>query len=187
MTGGAEYEVVSRRPTHRARKFWTAVEKVRFRDGREVTREVIHHPGAAVLLPLLPDGRVLLVRVWRHAAGAWMLEVPAGTLEAGEPPAECARRELREETGFVAGTLRPLASWYPSPGILDETMHLFLATDLREESRHPEEDELVEPHPVAPAEAARMVADGRIRDGKTLLALFLGGLVAALPAQGSGR
>ena len=115
-----------------------------------------------------------------------MVEAPAGTIDPGEAPVECAAQELVEETGRRAGRLRPLGSWYPSPGIFDETMHLFHATDLAPAERAPEEDELVEPLEVSRDEAAAMVRDGTIRDGKTLLALFLAGVIAAAPA-GSGR
>ncbi len=180
--GMGEFEVLSRRPIHRARKYRCAEERVRLADGRVITREVVRHGGAAVILPVLPDGRIVLVRVYRHAAGGWLLETPAGTLEPGEAPADCAARELVEETGYRAASVTPLGSWYPSPGIFDETMHLFLATGLEEAGAAPEEDELVEPVPVTPAEAAELVRTGAILDGKTLLALFLAGIVAAPPA-----
>jgi ADP-ribose pyrophosphatase len=176
--------VTSRRPIHGARKYRCLEERVRFEDGREVRREVIRHPGAAVVLPEAPDGRLVLVEVFRHAAGGWMVEVPAGTIDPGESPAACAARELVEETGWRAARLRPLGSWYPSPGILDETMHLFRATGLERAEGSPEEDELVAPLLATKAEAAAMVRSGRIRDGKTLLALFLGGVVAAGPGGG---
>ena len=184
--GGREFRVLSRRPIHGARKYRCQEERVRFEDGREAAREVIRHPGAAVVLPFLPDGRIVLVEVFRHAAGGWMVECPAGTLEPGEAPGACAARELEEETGWRAASLRPLASWYPSPGLLDETMHLFRAEGLERSAVSPQEDEFVEPLSVTALEAASMVRDGRIRDGKTLLALFLGGVVAARPAAEGG-
>jgi len=179
--GKRKYSVVSRRPIHRARKYRCVEERVRFEDGREAARDVVRHTGAAVILPELPDGRLVLEEVFRHAAGGWMVEVPAGTLEPGEAPEACAGRELLEETGYRAGRLRFLASWYPSPGIFDETMHLFHASDLVLERSAPDEDEFVETLLVTKAEAADLVRSGRITDGKTLLALFLGGIVAAAP------
>lgn len=185
--GPGEYEVRSRRPIHRARKYRCLEERLRFRDGREVVREVIRHTGAAVVLPETPDGRLVLVRVFRHAAGGWMVEAPAGTIEPGEAPEACAARELVEETGWRAGSLRPLGSWYPSPGLFDETMHLFHATGLVPAESAPEEDEMVEPLVATRAEAAAMVRDGTIRDGKTLLALFLAGVVSAAPPSAGGR
>ena len=185
--GRRKYAVVGRRPIHRARKYRCAEERLRFEDGREISREIVHHTGAAVILPELPDGRLVLEEVFRHATGGWMVEVPAGTLEPGEAPEACARRELEEETGYRAATLRPLGSWYPSPGLLDETMHLFHATGLTLAASHPEEDEFVETLLVTKAEAAAMVCNGRIRDGKTLLALFLAGVVAASPRDPVGE
>jgi ADP-ribose pyrophosphatase len=179
--GKRTWSVVSRRPVHAARKYRCSEERVRFGDGREAVREVVRHTGAAVILPELPDGRLVLEEVFRHAAGGWMVEVPAGTLEPGEAPEACAARELREETGWRAGKLRFLASWYPSPGIFDETMHLYHATDLVQARADLDEDEFVEPLILTRAEAADMVRSGRITDGKTLLALFLGGIVAAAP------
>ncbi len=187
MSGGPrnrKYSVVARRPIHGARKYRCLEERVRFEDGREAVREVVRHTGAAVILPELPDGRLVLEEVFRHAAGGWMVEVPAGTLEEGEAPEACAARELEEETGYRAGTLRFLGSWYPSPGILDETMHLFHATGLVATKASLDEDEFLEVLPVTRAEAAAMVRDGRIKDGKTLLALFLGGVVAVGPGGG---
>ena len=180
--GGEEFRVTARRPIHRARKYVCVEERVRFADGVEVTREVVRHTGAAVVLPETADGRLVFVRVFRHAAGGWMVEAPAGTLEKGEAPRDCAARELIEETGFRAGALRALGSWYPSPGLFDETMHLFHATGLSAAERAPDEDELVEPLLATRAEAAAMVRDGTLRDGKTLLALFLAGVVAVAPA-----
>jgi ADP-ribose pyrophosphatase len=148
----------------------------------------VRHTGAAVVLAELPDGRLVLEEVFRHAAGGWMVEAPAGTLDKGETPEACAARELEEETGYRAGRLRFLASWYPSPGIFDETMHLFHATELAPSKAALEEDEFVEVLLVTRAEAADLVRAGRIQDGKTLLALFLAGVVAApAPAPAGGR
>lgn len=188
MKGGAgprKHSVVAREKVHGARKYRCLRERVRFEDGREADREVVRHTGAAIVLPELPDGRLVLVEVFRHAAGGWLLEVPAGTLERGESPEACAARELEEETGHRAAALRFLGSWYPSPGILDETMHLFHATGLSKTAAHLDEDEFLEARVVSREEAAAMVRDGRIVDGKTLLALFLGGIVAAAPSTGT--
>jgi ADP-ribose pyrophosphatase len=181
-----EYELIHRRPTHRAKKFSCAVERIRFPDGRELEREVIHHPGAAVVVPFLPDGRLVLVNVWRHAAGGTLLEVPAGTLEPGEEPVRCAARELEEETGYRADRLEPLGSWYPSPGLMDESMHLFRAEGLVLSEARPEDDEMVEPVILTVAEAVAKVRDRTVRDGKTLLALFLTGVISVPPRAPAG-
>jgi ADP-ribose pyrophosphatase len=184
--GRREFSSTGRRLVHRSRKYRCVDERIRFADGKEAHREVVRHTGAAVVLGELADGRLVLVEVFRHAAGGWMVEAVAGTLEPGEPAAACAARELTEETGYTCAAVRFLASWYPSPGILDETMHLFHATGLEAGGARPEEDEFVEPLLVTKAEAAAMVREGRITDGKTLLALFLAGVIAAAPAGGGG-
>jgi ADP-ribose pyrophosphatase len=182
--GRRKFRIVARRPIHRARKYRCLEERVRFDDGREASREVIRHTGASVILAEAPDGRLVLEEVFRHAAGGWLVEAPAGTIDPGEDPAACAARELEEETGWRATSVRLLGSWYPSPGLLDETMFLYHATGLERSATALEEDEFVETLLVTKAEAAEMVRTGRIRDGKTLLALFLGGVVAAAPGGG---
>ena len=99
-------------------------------DGRLFDRELIQHPGAAVAIPVLPGEKFVLVYQHRIAAGGWLLEFPAGTLEAGEAPLACAKREIIEETGFQAKKWKKLVSFYPAPGISTEFMHIFLASDL---------------------------------------------------------
>lgn len=140
-------------------------------DGRRMNRQVVVHPGAAAILPLLPDGRIVLVRQYRHALAERFLEIPAGTLEPGEPPAECARRELEEEAGYRAGALAPLGSVCPAPGISTEIIHLFAATELTAVPARPEPDEdiEIELHPLDGV--VRMIAAGEIRDGKTVAAV----------------
>ena len=141
-------------------------------DGHQVTRDIVHHPGSVVLLPVLDDGSVCLLRNFRLAAGGELLELPAGTLEAGEEPADCAARELIEETGFRAGRIELLASFCVSPGILSERMHLFLATDLTPGDNAPEPGEELEPIVVAWDEAMEMLDRGEIQDAKTLVGLL---------------
>ena len=119
MTRKPDYSVLSEQILHEGIRFSLARVLERDPDGEQRTREIIRHPGAAVVLPLLPDGRVLMIEQHRTAVGDTLLEVPAGVLEVGEEPIETARRELEEETGYRAGTLKPLISFYPTPGITD--------------------------------------------------------------------
>jgi ADP-ribose pyrophosphatase len=140
--------------------------------GRTAEFEVVRHPGGAAALPLLPDGRVVLIRQLRPVVGGTLWEIPAGRLEPGEPPEACARRELREEAGY-SGTLEKLGEMLTAPGFCDEVVHLFVARNLQPLPRAPEEDEVIEPVPVPLAEALAMVRRGEIRDGKTQLALLL--------------
>jgi ADP-ribose pyrophosphatase len=141
-------------------------------DSGPVPRERIVHPGAVVLLPVLEDGRYVLIRNGRFAIGQTLWELAAGTLEAGEDPAACAGRELIEETGYRAGRIERLSVFYSSPGICTEQMHAFLATDLEEVGQQLEAVEQIEPVSVDPSEAMAMIQDGRIQDGKTIATIL---------------
>jgi ADP-ribose pyrophosphatase len=124
------------------------------------------------VLPVHEDGTVSLIRQLRPAVGCRLLEIPAGRLDPGEPPAECAGRELQEETGLSAAELIPLGTVFSSPGVFDEVIHLFAAAGISQGEARPEADEEIEVLRLPLAEALRMAADGRISDGKTLAALL---------------
>ena len=141
-------------------------------DGAEHVREVVRHPGAVTILPLLDDGRVCFVRNYRVAVDRTLVELPAGVVEPGEDPAETARRELAEETGFRAQTIELLAVFYMSPGILDERMYLYLATSLQPGATALEPGEEIQPLVTTWEEALEMAQDGRIQDAKTLTGLL---------------
>ena len=138
----------------------------------EVVRDVIEHRGAAVILPVLDDGRVVLIRNVRHTVGKVLWELPAGTLEAGEAPAACAAREVEEETGYRSGTLVPLTEFFASPGILNERMHGFLATDLEQSAQSLDHDEEIEVFPIPQWQVRDMIKDGHIEDAKTIALLL---------------
>lgn len=169
------FREVSRETLHRGRKF--DFERVTLRDGeREIAREVVRHPGAVCVLPLLAEGasvRVVFVRNERFTVGRRLLELPAGTMEAGEAPTACAGRELIEETGYRAERLEALASFYTTPGMTDERMHAFVASGLSHVGQRLEEDERMTVELVGVAEALEMAAGGAIEDGKTALTLLL--------------
>jgi ADP-ribose pyrophosphatase len=141
------------------------------------TYQIVRHPGGVGVLPLHDDGTVTLIRQLRPAVGGTLLEIPAGRLQPGEDPAACGRREMAEETGLSAGELVPLGSFYPSPGVLDEVIHLFLGTGLAQGSDAPEHYEEIETVRLPLAEALRMACDDGIRDGKTIVALLRAGAV----------
>ena len=141
-------------------------------DGVEHVREVVRHPGAVVILPLLDDGRLCFVRNYRVAVDQTLIELPAGTLEPGEDPAETAARELAEETGYRAGRIEHLLTFCMSPGILDEQMHLFLAETLQPGPMALEAGEDIEPMLCTWQESLEMVCRGEIRDAKTLVGLL---------------
>ena len=141
-------------------------------DGAEHVREVVRHPGAVTVLPLLDDGRLCFVRNYRVAVERALIELPAGTLEPGEDPVESARRELAEETGYRAEHIEHLATFYMSPGILDERMHLYLATGLEPGPTDFEPGEDIQPLLATWQDALEMARDGRIQDSKTLVGLL---------------
>jgi ADP-ribose pyrophosphatase len=138
---------------------------------REFRRELCVHPGAVVILPFLAD-KVLLIRNYRYAAQHTLIELPAGTLEKGEDPMNCAGRELLEETGYLAGRLKPLISFFSSPGVLTEKLHAFAAYDLEKKVAALEEDEEIEIMPVSFDEAIEMIRTAEIIDAKTIATLL---------------
>ena len=140
--------------------------------GERVEKEVGRHVGAVCVLPLLEDGRVVLIRNRRAAVDETLWELPAGTLEPPEPPVDCARRELREEAGYDCETLDPLLSFWTAPGLWDERMHAFVATGLTPAGLALEAGEEIEPVVVAWGEVEAMLSRGEIVDGKTLTALL---------------
>jgi ADP-ribose pyrophosphatase len=142
---------------------------------RLVQREVVRHPGAVAIVPVLPGGGVLLVRQYRFAVDRHLYEIPAGTLEPGESVLECARRELGEEAGVSARRLRCIARFFPTPGFCDEEIHLFTATGLTEAASALDEDERIRPVRLSAADVRRHLRAGRIRDAKTLIGLLLCG------------
>lgn len=142
-------------------------------DGRPVVREVVEHEGSVVVLPVFPDGRILLVRQYRYAVGDFLWELVAGHIEPGESPLAAARRELREETGYRARRFRRLLAFYPTPGFVSEKMHLYCASGLDAGEARPESDEALEARAFSRAELGRMMRRGQLRDGKSLVGILL--------------
>jgi ADP-ribose pyrophosphatase len=150
------------------------VDTVRLESGREVIREVVHHPGGVVAVPMLPDGRLLLVRQFRYPLQKFILEFPAGKLDSELSPLETIKRELAEEGGYSAGTITHEFSFYTTPGISDEIIHVFLARDLTPVPQNLEEGEHITVEPYTLEECLEKIKAGEIQDGKTILgALWL--------------
>ena len=137
-----------------------------------VTRELVEHPGAVVIVPYVDKKHLILLRQFRYAAKGDLWEIPAGTLEKGEKTLTCAKRELEEETGFRAKKWTHLASFLPAPGISDELMTMYKAETLSPGQKNLDHDEWIEHKVVAVKDAKRMIRDGRIRDGKTLVGIL---------------
>lgn len=138
-----------------------------------VSRELVVHPGAVLILPLLSPDEVVMIHNYRFSVGAELLELPAGTLELGEDPADCASRELEEETGYLGGRIERLGRFYTSPGFTNELMYAFVATDLKATAPRPEATEQIRVAILSLADALAATIDGRIVDGKTIAALHM--------------
>jgi len=144
----------------------------RLEDGSELAKEIVRHPGSVTILPLLDDGRVCLIRNRRLTVNKTLLEVPAGTLDPGEEPAQTARRELAEETGYRAAHWELLLRLYPSPGVLDELMHVYVATGLSAGPTDLDHGEQIQNELVTWDEALALLAEGQIEDAKTVATLL---------------
>lgn len=163
--------VISSRTVYRGPVFWVTTDHVQEPGGVKVRRDLIHHSGSVVVLAVDDSGktpRVLLERQYRHAAGDYLWELPAGRIDEGEPELKAAQRELLEETGYTAKNWRRILKFYASPGFMDETMAVYLATGLRRGIAQPEEDEIIFKRLVPLPAAVRMVLAGTIRDAKTI-------------------
>lgn len=162
------------------------VDLVEFPDGTTGELEIFRHPGASAVVPFLSDPKgddpqILLIKQYRYAADGYMWEIPAGRLDAGEDPETCAKRELREETGCTARTIRHMYTMYTTPGFTDERIHLFVADGIEHGEAAREADEFLTVEPVRLSQALEMIKSGEISDGKTALGiLFAAGFVAQM-------
>lgn len=147
-------------------------DRVEFEDGRTQRLDIVEHPGSVAIVGCPDAASLVLVRQYRHPARAWLWELPAGKAEPGESPLEGAAREFAEETGYRAGRLTEIASFYMTPGFCEERLHLVLAEDLTPGERHLDPDEEIEVRVVALGEATAMAARGEIADAKTLMAIL---------------
>ena len=157
---------------HEGRHFSFHRDEVELPSGHRTQRNVVRHPGAVAIVPVLPDGRVVMVRQYRYAAGKELLEIPAGTLEPDEPPLECARRELIEETGYEAGEMEILLSCYMAPGYSSEVIHLYLAGGLREVGGESEPDEEIAVEKLDLGTARELINTNVIEDAKTIIGIL---------------
>jgi ADP-ribose pyrophosphatase len=149
------------------------IDTVTLPNGVTIDLEIIRHPGAAAVVPLKENGTVVLIKQFRHAAGGFIYEIPAGKLHPGEDPMQCAARELEEEIGYVAGRLERLTSIFTAPGFTDEVIHIYKATGMTAGRQQLDRDEVLEVLELPLEEAIRMIEAGTIRDAKTIVGLQL--------------
>lgn len=183
-----DLEIISTEEIFHGRVFSVSVATIR-ENGQTYKREIVHHPGSAVIVPVFEDGTVALVEQYRHPARRFMLEVPAGTLSPDEQPEDGALRELEEEIGVRAGRLEKLSEFFVSPGFLEEKMWVYLATELDETRQNLDDDEFLKVQRIPLLRANQMVANGEFQDAKTIIGITLAvhrlgiGLTEALGRQ----
>jgi len=172
---------MSREIVHAGRRIRVGVDTLVGPNGETIRRDVVLHPGAVVILPILSREHIVLIRNHRFAVDETLWEVPAGTVEPNEPLLECAKRELTEETGYTATKWTAKGYIYASPGVLDEKLHLFFAEGLTPGAQKLEADETIEPITVKLSKAIEMVLSGEIKDAKTVTSLLLWERIVSMP------
>lgn len=182
--GKPDVRVVSHRRIYDGKILSLELDEIQEAGGAKALREVVRHRGSVAALPVDEDGRLALVRQYRHPVGRALWEVPAGLLEKGESPEQAIRREIEEEVGRRARDLESLAVFHPTPGFCDEVLHLFRATRLSETPVRLDDDEVLDRKWFTLEEAREMLRAGEVRDAKTLIALLLESERQAREAKG---
>ncbi|MBN8581962.1 MAG: NUDIX hydrolase [Anaerolineae bacterium] len=167
------FELLKTETLLQGRAFKIRRDTLKTPDGRETKFDIVEHGGSVVIVPVDADGNLLFVRQYRHAASMDMLELPAGTRDGDEPFADCAAREIREETGMEAGKLIQVGSFYLAPGYSTEYMGVFLATDLKHNPLEADDDEFLSVEKIPVQEALKMAERGDMPDAKSLAALLM--------------
>jgi len=167
------YKILNRKWLYKGKRLSFSLDQIKVPGmHKSYVREIIFHPEVAVIVPRLKNGKLVLIRQLRYGVAKYLWEFPAGTCDGKESPLNCARRELIEETHYKARKFRKLISFYPTPGVSTEFMHVFLATDLKPHVGVPDEDEVIEVKEFSPKQVLQMVRSGKILDAKTLVAFF---------------
>ena len=167
-----ETDLINHREVYSGKIVKVHVDTIRQKSGGTTIREVVLHPGGVTAVPVLDDGRLLLIRQFRYPVGKYILELPAGKLDSGQPPLETVARELEEEIGYHAGALTHECTFYTTPGICNESIHLFVARDLTQTTQQLEEGEHITVEAYSIEECLQKMATGEIRDGKTILGIL---------------
>jgi ADP-ribose pyrophosphatase len=171
-SAGKTARILSSEMVYEGKVFGVRRDEIAEPSGLQVTREVVTHPGSVVILPVLPDGRILMVRQYRHATRQFLWELVAGRIEQGEDPREAAARELIEETGYRAKRFTIFLDLFPTPGFLEERMYILLAEGLTRGEAHPEADEQIVRKAYRPKELQEMIRRGKLRDAKSIAGLL---------------
>lgn len=169
---------ISRRSIHKGKVVETVIDEISLPNGKTTTREVILHSGGIVIVPITKDGSFVLVEQYRYPIGSLLLEFPAGRLNPGEDPQEAALRELAEETGYRASSIKSMGFIYTAPGFCNERLYIFLASELEEGEQNPDEDEFVKPILISKEDLAQKIKNQEINDAKTLSAWSLLGTLS---------
>jgi ADP-ribose pyrophosphatase len=167
-----ETKILSHREVFSGKIVKLHVDDIRQESGESTTREVVIHPGGVAAVPVLDDGRIVLIRQFRYPLGKYIWEIPAGKLDSGETPRDTIARELEEEIGYSAGKLEEICSFYSSPGFCNEVIHLFVARNLVPCVRRPETGEHITPEAHILDECLEMIASGEIMDGKSVIGIL---------------
>ena len=177
----ARPEILTHETIYTGRVLRLEREEIRLPGGPITAMEIVRHRGSVVLIPQPSAGEVVLIRQYRHVIGEWIWELPAGTLDEGEDPADGARRECEEEIGQATGRVTRLGAWYPTPGFCDELMTFYRCEDLGPPSGHAHQDadEQIEPRTFTFDDARALIASGQVRDMKTVFGLALIGVSAS--------